>query len=192
MNFRPAVFNEPAPASIQTYSTELDGALPSLFATSEGNSALVTDDANAKLLATIHRRSSGGGGKTPWKNNFGYHGSAAGGGNPPPRQVAPDRFDAKRREHLFLEVQQARPQVFPFKRGEQPPVVQPPRDASRSFQRSKSTPPPQRFNAPMAGRPSLTRHNAAAPSTMSDRHPHSSRTGAPDHPPSSLFSYRSS
>ena len=181
VNFRPAVFNEPVPASIQTYSTELDGALPSLFATSEGNSALVTDDANAQLLATIHRRSSGGGGKTPWKNNLGYHGSAAGGGNPSPRQVAPDRFDAKRREHLFLEVKQARPQVFPFKRGEQPPVVQPPRDASRSFQRSKSTPPPQHLNAPMAGRPSLTRHNAAAPNTMSDRHPHSSRTGAPDH-----------
>ena len=33
----------------------------------------------------------------------------------------------------------------------------------------------------MAGRPSLTRHNPASPGTMSDRHPHSSRTGAPDH-----------
>ena len=33
----------------------------------------------------------------------------------------------------------------------------------------------------MAGRPSLTRHNAAAPNAMSDRHPHSSRTGAPGH-----------
>ena len=60
-------------------------------------------------------------------------------------------------------------------------MIQPPRDAPRSFQRSKSKPPPQRFNAPMASRPSLTRHNAVAPNTMSDRHPHSSRTGAPDH-----------
>ena len=33
----------------------------------------------------------------------------------------------------------------------------------------------------MAGRPSLTRKNSASPSTMSDHHPHSSRTGAPDH-----------
>ena len=33
----------------------------------------------------------------------------------------------------------------------------------------------------MAGRPSLTRHTAAAANAMSDRHPHSSRTGAPDH-----------
>jgi len=182
VNFWPAVFNEPVPASIQaqSYSTELDGALPSLFATSEGHGAIGTNDSNAQLLATIHRRSSGGGGKMPWENNLGYHGSAAGGGNPSPRQLAPDRFDAKRREHLFLEVQQARPQVFPFKRGEQPPVVQPPRDAPR-FQRSKSTPPSQHLNAPFADRPSLTRNNAAAPSTMSDRHPHSSRTGAPDH-----------
>jgi len=81
VNFRPAVFNEPVPASIQTYSTELDGALPSLLTTSEANSALDKYDSNAQLLATIHRR-SGGGGKTPWKNNLGYHGSAAGGGNP--------------------------------------------------------------------------------------------------------------
>ena len=57
VNFRPAVFNEPVPASIQTYSTELDGALPSLFTTSEANSALDTYDSNAQLLATIHRRS---------------------------------------------------------------------------------------------------------------------------------------
>ena len=70
----------PVPASIQTYSTEIDGALPSLFATSDANSALATYDSNAQLLATIHRRSSGGGGKTPWKNNLGYHGLAAGGG----------------------------------------------------------------------------------------------------------------
>ena len=37
VNFRPAVFNEPVPASIQLqlYRTELGGALPSLFATSE-------------------------------------------------------------------------------------------------------------------------------------------------------------
>ena len=107
-----------------------------------------------------------------------------GGGNPSPRQTAPDRFAPgrfgdKRKEHVFLEVKQAR-QVFPFKRGEQPPVVQSPRDAPR-FQRSKSTPPPQHFNSPVASRPSLNRNNAAAPNTMSDRHPHSSRTGAPDH-----------
>ena len=79
---------------LQSYRTELDGALPSLFATSEAaDSALVTsEDANAQLLATIHRRSSGGGDKPSWKNNLGYHGSAAGGGNPSPRQIAPDRL----------------------------------------------------------------------------------------------------
>ena len=184
VNFRPAVFNEPVPASIQTYRTELDDAPSALFATSEADASFapVSDlDENAQLLATIHRRSSGGGGKPSWKNNLGYHGSAAGGGNPSPRQIAPDRFAAgKRRQDLFNEVKQARP-VFPFKRGEHPPVARAPRDSPRSFQRSKSTPPPRRFGAPMAGRPSLTRNNAAAPSTMSDRHPHSSRTGAPDH-----------
>ena len=115
------------------------------------------------------------------EKKLGYHGSAAGEGNPSPRQVAPDRFAAgKRRQDLFNEVKQARP-VFPFKRGEHPQVSRPTRDAPRPFQRSKSTPPPRRFNAPMAGRPSLTRHNPASPNMMSDRHPHSSRTGAPDH-----------
>ena len=109
------------------------------------------------------------------------------GGNPSTRQTAPDRFapkrlDDRRRESVFLEVQQARQdrQFFPFKRGEQPLVVQPARDPPR-FQRSKSTPPSQHLSSPVAGRPSLTRHNAAAPNAMSDRHPHSSRTGAPDH-----------
>ena len=195
LNFRPAVFNEPVPASIQTNYTALDGDASSVFATSEAYGELVPYDKNAQLLATIHRRasggsgkmSSGGSGKASWKNQLGYHGTAAGGGNPSTRQTAPDRFaskrlDDRRRESVFLEVQQARQdrQVFPFKRGEQPPVVQPARDPPR-FQRSKSTPPPQHLNSPVAGRPSLTRNNAAAPNTMSDRHPHSSRTGAPDH-----------
>ena len=90
------MFSEPIPASIQTYRIELDGALPSLFATSEAaESELVTsEDANAQLLATIHRRSSGGGVKPSWEKNLGYHGSAAEGGNPSPRQVAPGRFAA--------------------------------------------------------------------------------------------------
>ena len=198
LNFRPAVFNEPVPASIQTNYTEVDGNASSVFATSEACSELVPYDQNAQLLATIHRRSSGGsgkggGGKPSYKSQLGYHGTAAGGGNPSTRpssrQTAPDRFaskrlDDKRREQLFLEVQQARQEqrsVFPFKRGEQPPVVQPARDPPRFQQRSKSTPPLQHLSSPVAGRPSLTRLNAAAPNTMSDRHPHSSRTGAPDH-----------
>ena len=199
LNFRPAVFNEPVPASIQTNYTAIDGDASSVFATSEAYGELVPYDKNAQLLATIHRRSSGGSGKmssggsgkASYKNQLGYHGTAAGGGNPSTRpstrQTAPDRFASKRlddkRRDVFLEVQQARQdrQFFPFKRGEQPPVVQPARDPPRFQQRSKSTPPLQHLNSPVAGRPSLTRHNAAAPNTMSDRHPHSSRTGAPDH-----------
>ena len=158
-------FNEPVPASIQAYNTEVIGDMPSaLFATGHSDAELhgragseYCGDEQAQPLATIHRRTSGGSGKTPWKNNLGYHGSAAGGGNPPPRQIAPDRF-AKRRQDVFAEVKQAR-SAFPFKRGENAPVERPPRDAPRSFQRSKSTPPPRRFNAPRAGRPSPIRHN---------------------------------
>ena len=183
LNFRPAIFNEPVPASVQTHYTDINGDSPSLYATSDSNAIVPYD--NAQLLATIHRK--GGNGKTSWKNQLGFHGTEAGGGNPSTRQTAPDRFSSsgrfggdKLKESVFREVQQARAtrQVFPFKRGEQPPVVQPPRDAPRFQQRSRSTPPP-----PVAGRPSLTRHNAAAPNTTSDsdRHPHSSRTGAPDH-----------
>ena len=180
VNFRPAVFNEPVPASIQTYRSELDGASPSLFATSEADDVVSQMDENAQLLATIHRRSSGGGGKPSWENNLGYHGSAAGGRGVIRLHVKLHPTAGKRRQDLFNEVKQARP-VLPFKRGDHPPVLRPPRDAPRPFQRSKSTPPPRRFSAPMDGRPSLTRHNAASPSTMSDRHHHSSRTGAPDH-----------
>ena len=200
INFRPAVFNEPVPASIQTNYTDFDGNASSVFSTSEACSELVPydNDQRAQLLATVHRRSSagsgkGGGGK-PSYSQLGYHGTAAGGGNPSTRsssrQTAPNRFaskrlDDKRREQVFLEVQQARQEqrsVFPFKRGEQPPVVLPARDPPRFQQRSKSTPPLQHLSSgPLAGRPSLTRLNAAAPNTTSDRHPHSSRTGAPDH-----------
>ena len=202
--FRPAVFNEPIPASIQTNYTDLDGNAPSVFSTSEASSELVPydDDQRAQLFATGHRRSSagsgkGGGGKPSYSQQLGYHGTAAGGGNPSTRlsssshQTAPNRFASARsldskRKQVFREVLQARQEqrsVFPFKRGEQPPVVQPARDPPRfQQQRSKSTPPLQHLSSgPLAGRPSLTRLNAAAPNTTSDRHPHSSRTGAPDH-----------
>ena len=67
VNFRPAMFNEPVPASIQaqTYRTELDSAPSALFATSEAEdiTRITSEDENAQLLATIHRRTSGGGGK---------------------------------------------------------------------------------------------------------------------------------
>ena len=194
LHFRPAVFNEPVPASIQTNYTEIDSA-SSVFATSEACSELAPYDQHAQLLATLHRRGGngkGGGGKPVNRSQLGYHGTAAGGGDPSTRvsrqQTAPNRFAAKRqddkRRALFDEVLQARQEqrsVFPFKRGEQPPVVQPARDPPRFQQRSKSTPPSQHISSPVAGRPSLTRLNAAVPNTMSDRHPHSSRTGAPDH-----------
>ena len=205
INFRPAVFNEPIPASIQTNYTDFNGTAPSVFSTSEAISEFVPydDDQRAQLFATGHRRSSagsgkGGGGKPSYSQQLGYHGTAAGGGNPSTRlslpssrqQTAPNRFAAARnlsnkRNQVLHEVLQARQEqrsVFPFKRGEQPPVVQPARDPPRFQQRSKSTPPPRHLSAgPPAGRPSLTRLNAAAPDTMSERHPHSSRTGAPDH-----------
>ena len=207
INFRPAVFNEPIPASIQeTNYTDFDGTAPSVFSTSEAISEFVPyDDQRAQLLATTHRRSSAGrgngSGKPPYNQQLGYHATAAGGGNPSTRlsltssrqqQTAPNRFVAARnsnkRNQVLQEVQgalQARQEqrsVFPFKRGAQPPVVQPARDPPRFQQRSKSTPPPRHLSAgPLAGRPSLTRLNAAAPDTMSERHPHSSRTGAPDH-----------
>ena len=203
VNFRPAVFNEPIPASIQTNYTDINGTAPSVFSTSEAISEFVPydDDQRAQLFATGHRRSSagsgkGGGGKPSYSQQLGYHGTAAGGGNPSTRlslpssrqQTAPNRFAAARnlsnkRNQVFREVLQARQEqrsVFPFKRGEHPPVVQPERDPPRF--RSKSTPPLQHLSSgPLAGRPSLTRLNAAAPNTMSERHPHSSRTGAPDH-----------
>ena len=93
VNFRPAVFNEPIPASIQTNYTDLDGNAPSVFSTSEASSELVPydNDQRAQLLATVHRRSSagsgkGGGGK-PSYSQLGYHGTAAGGGNPSTRLV---------------------------------------------------------------------------------------------------------
>ena len=132
INFRPAVFNEPIPASIQTNYTDLDGNAPSVFSTSEASSELVPydNDQRAQLLATVHRRSSagsgkGGGGK-PSYSQLGYHGTAAGGGNPSTRlssrQTAPNRFAFKRlkdkRSQVLLEVQQARQEqrsVFPFK-----------------------------------------------------------------------------
>ena len=193
LHFRPAVFNEPVPASIQTNYTEVGGA-PSVFATSEACSEFAPHDQHAQLLATLHRRGGNGkgGGKPTNRSQLGYHGTAAGGGDPSTRvsrqQTAPNRFAAKRqddkRRAVLDEVLQARQEqrsVFPFKRGEQPPVVQPARDPPRFQQRSKSTPPSQHISAPVAGRPSLTRLNAAVPNTMSDRHPHSSRTGAPDH-----------
>ena len=83
VNFRPAMFNEPVPASIQNYKTEVDGDMPaSLFATDHSNAELhsragseyCSNDEQAQLLATIHRRASGGSGKPSWKNNLGYHG----------------------------------------------------------------------------------------------------------------------
>ena len=109
VNCRPAVLNEPVPASIQTYRTELDDAPSALFAMSEADASFGPDppvsdlDEHAQLLATIHRRSSGGGGKSSWENNIGYHGSAAGGCNPSPRQVAPDRFAAGKRRQDFVQ-----------------------------------------------------------------------------------------
>ena len=66
LNFRPAVFNEPVPASIQTNYTEVDGSASSVFATSEACSELAPYDQHAQLLATMHRRGGngkGGGGK---------------------------------------------------------------------------------------------------------------------------------
>jgi hypothetical protein len=68
VNFRPAVFNEPVPASLQNYKTEVDSS--SLFLTADGSehsepieSRITNLDERAQLLATIHRRSSGGSGK---------------------------------------------------------------------------------------------------------------------------------
>ena len=110
LNFRPAIFNEPVPASVQTHYTDINGDSPSLYATSDSNAIVPYD--NAQLLATIHRK--GGNGKPSWKSQLGFHGTEAGGGNPSTRQTAPDRFSSGRfggdklKESVFREVQQAR------------------------------------------------------------------------------------
>ena len=112
VNFRPAVFNEPVPASLKNYSTELDGDPPSLFSTIESESieSRVSEmDEHAQFLVTIHRRSSGGSGKPTCKNNIGCHSSQPGEGNPSAHQTAPDRFAAgRRKQDIFDEVKQAR------------------------------------------------------------------------------------
>ena len=123
------------------------------------------------------------GAKAPYRNQLGYHGTQSGEGNLPSRlQTAPDRFAAGRqRQTLHDKVTTAR-SAFPFVRGQRPPVQRAPR--------SKSQPPPRRGRLnepppcppPISSRPSLDHHNPANPATMSSgRHPHSNRTGAPDH-----------
>ena len=94
MTFRPAVVNEPVPASLQNCITEVDSSSLLWTADSAPIESQITDlGEREQLLATIHRRSSGGSGKPAWKNNIGYYGSQPGGGNPSARQqTAPDRF----------------------------------------------------------------------------------------------------
>ena len=72
VNFRPALCHEPVPASIQTYRTEIDDDPSALFATNVSPTDEIVSqmDENARLLATIHRRSSGGGGKPSWKKSW--------------------------------------------------------------------------------------------------------------------------
>ena len=105
------------------------------------------------------------------------------GGNPSSRQqTAPDRLSAGRqRQAIHDEVTTTR-SAFPFVRGQRPPVQRDPRSKSQPPARCgrlselPSRPPP------ISSRPSLDRHNPANSATMlSDRHPHSNRTGAPDH-----------
>ena len=164
VNFRPQVFNEPVAAVMQpeqSYKTTVhDEVNPQI-----GNYR--DDDSDDELFATSARP----GARAAYKNQLGYPETQSGGGNPSSRQqTAPDRFAAGRqRQAIHDEVTTTRVQRAP---------------------RSKSQPPPRhsRFNEPpprpppIPSRPSPERHYPANPATMrSDRHPHSNRTGAPDH-----------